>query len=813
MKPAARHRLLLIAPLVVAPIVACSDAENDAPSARRPAPGAAPRTASMAAVFEGTPDRAATSADPAPIDAGFGLTKLPASTVLAIRLPSVGTHGEAWERLAVTKAFEGVGGIAGLLSEPLANLRDEVSDEMPGGDAFLEALGAVEGEAVFGVIDVWPELAMARDGGLPFAMAAFVEVGDGEASLRTFLDSMLEQERDPHGPTFERVGEDGFRADTRKVRFEMRLVDGRLCAWMGPRAKSSGAIDRLLAQDGASSFAGTALVADGPSVADGETRWLEAYLSLTPVWEMASRMAPAEAREMIDALHLPSLEGVSFVSSLAGDSFHDRALLRTDGEDILSAFLEQPALDPDWARYVFAGADSGGVTSFSPAKTIGRLRRGLPGEGRRAIAEAISGFQQMTGLDLVDDIFGRLGPHFVHGSRGDLASAMLDATDFEAFVAIEVREADELQAIIDKAFQSGMLPVAPRPRQVGSVKYHSIALPLPEGPAGVEPSYGFVGDALVVASSGETFGKVVAAFESGGKAAPDWLREALAAATGNATAVTAGETGAKVRGLHAMVRTAQQESGEDWPYLPTAEQVDAFTADLPDEWTVARRGSTGFVFESRSPFGSTLVAAAPLAIVAAVAIPQLLTARLSSNEAAAMATLRSLHSAQEQFRASAVADRDGDGQGEFGTFGELTGAVALPDGALLEPPMMSSAFAYVRGGAVERSGYAYRLALPGRGGEPIGERDDGGAPDGIDVRMAEQVWLAYAYPLKPRSTGNRVFFIDQTGHILFTTNDAPGQAYDPDHPPSFDAAFAADDRPMAQGGHVGRDGGFWMLAN
>ncbi len=107
---------------------------------------------------------------------------------------------------------------------------------------------------------------------------------------------------------------------------------------------------------------------------------------------------------------------------------------------------------------------------------------------------------------------------------------------------------------------------------------------------------------------------------------------------------------------------------------------------------------------------------------AAIVIPNLLTPTCrDGNATAAIATLRNLASCQEQFRAAGRADIDGDGVGEYGTFGELTGtdgvradAAAANRGDPLTPPILSPALAAVsEQGIVTKSGYAFRIHLPG----------------------------------------------------------------------------------------------------
>src|SRR5690606_19066104 len=116
----------------------------------------APKSASVASVFERGPSH---PGDEAPLDHGFGLARLPASTLFAVRVVSVGGLSEAWSRLAVVQALGGFSGLHGLLQEPLAALKGKVTADVPGGEALLSALERIEGEAVVGVTEVWPELA------------------------------------------------------------------------------------------------------------------------------------------------------------------------------------------------------------------------------------------------------------------------------------------------------------------------------------------------------------------------------------------------------------------------------------------------------------------------------------------------------------------------------------------------------------------------------------------------------------------------------------------------------------------------------
>ena len=72
-----------------------------------------------------------------------------------------------------------------------------------------------------------------------------------------------------------------------------------------------------------------------------------------------------------------------------------------------------------------------------------------------------------------------------------------------------------------------------------------------------------------------------------------------------------------------------------------------------------------------------LVVMAIIAIIATIALPFLVSSKISANEKSAIATLRLIGQAQVQFAASGAADGDANGTGEYGTFGELSGGIAV----------------------------------------------------------------------------------------------------------------------------------------
>jgi hypothetical protein len=141
----------------------------------------------------------------------------------------------------------------------------------------------------------------------------------------------------------------------------------------------------------------------------------------------------------------------------------------------------------------------------------------------------------------------------------------------------------------------------------------------------------------------------------------------------------------------------------------------------------AQYGGQGMAIAGLITSALSIVIAVPLAIIMAVAIPNLLAARRAANEASAINILRTIASSEATYQATS-------GNGEFGTLRELANA-QLIDVSL------------ARG---TKNGYRFMVRV-----RPALTPDEPAA------------YEAVAMPIRYQSSGLRSFYIDETGVIRY----------------------------------------------
>lgn len=215
-----------------------------------------------------------------------------------------------------------------------------------------------------------------------------------------------------------------------------------------------------------------------------------------------------------------------------------------------------------------------------------------------------------------------------------------------------------------------------------------------------------------------------------------------------------------------------------------------------------------------------MIVVAIIAIIASMAIPNLLASRLNTNEAAAIATLRTIASAEAVSQIRAAVDEDSDGVGEYLYLGELSGSSPLRStGLTIDPAAVSVSVGNVSNSVSIKAGYNFAIFLAETGGAGVAEDPDGGkaAPGAIDADLAETFWVAYAWPNSYAGTGRRAFAVNQSGNIVQTQNSV-NEYSGLDSMPAADAAFTEAGDITSEFSISGipaaaQDGGTWIPIN
>ena len=154
-----------------------------------------------------------------------------------------------------------------------------------------------------------------------------------------------------------------------------------------------------------------------------------------------------------------------------------------------------------------------------------------------------------------------------------------------------------------------------------------------------------------------------------------------------------------------------------------------------------------------------LIVVAIIGIIAAIAVPGLLRARMSGNEASAIGSLRSINSAQSAYSSSC------GGNGYAQSLADLAKAPAGSTQGYISPDLSVN--------GVVKSGYNVTVAVDGTaGGSTVvmtaASTCNGAAADAVAS------YYASATPVSHGSTGQRSFATDVRGTIFYNnTNTAP----------------------------------------
>ena len=147
-----------------------------------------------------------------------------------------------------------------------------------------------------------------------------------------------------------------------------------------------------------------------------------------------------------------------------------------------------------------------------------------------------------------------------------------------------------------------------------------------------------------------------------------------------------------------------------------------------------------------------MVVVAVVGIIAAIAVPGLLRARMAGNEAAAIGSLRAVNSSQNAYMSTC-------GNGFYAQTLEILGEPA-PTGAGFISPDLGAAV------IIQKSGYELTM---GEGSESINATRDGCNPSGVAASLFSSYW-ASNQPINTGS-GSRWFWTNTLGTVYVDSAD------------------------------------------
>lgn len=234
-----------------------------------------------------------------------------------------------------------------------------------------------------------------------------------------------------------------------------------------------------------------------------------------------------------------------------------------------------------------------------------------------------------------------------------------------------------------------------------------------------------------------------------------------------------------------------------------------------------------------------------IAVLLAIAIPNMMRSRMAANEAACVGDLKTIATSEGVFARLVEVDQDNDGIGEHGWLAELCGEVCPRRDASssnprpAQPPYISPSFATGAGegrGYAEHSGYLYRLYLciadPTAEDDAGDDRSDTGtvsawgtplnvATDRSIISVQESSFCCHAWPIENHSTGQRAFAVNEVGSVYATRMTARSYTGEKAEMADYSANYSAssadggtcfNDRFASGPNDLGNDGNTWNPA-
>jgi hypothetical protein len=603
---------------------------------------------------------------------------------------------------------------------------------------------------------------------------------------------------------------------TSGVRAECRLIEDTLEIAIAPDGVADAtALAALLAAPREAPMDSVVASVLATLASDGGSPWIELLVDLRRLRATAlERQPPPEALTSFLPITGPRYDVMAFRSSIHDEGIRDSLAVREAVGDQhllrLATFFDSSAFDSSFARFDVLGGPAEATRlhiGFDATRSIAAIRAAREDDDGDEgidewIDEWIASISEAMAIDVENDVLAAIGDDLLFALRGDYQSALEDDEPFEFVFALGLRDAAKFRSFVEGLRERNLLPLVPR--KTGGAEFFGLTIPFVAMPDGVEPCLAIEETVLLVASSPPILARARE------RAAPSDAPQIERDGTILAFEMPSAGNLPGVEGILAELSYAIDAPFDAWLDAAAASLEEAADRAIhrddpssrPRDRIAVRAVGETFVLDIAGPAGILGVAARGIEDLELEprlenepkrgegTLEALRSSRSESLERAAQSTLRALASAQSLARLHGHCDRDGDGHGEFLALAELTGIVPPPDAEeVLGDSAIGGDFGF-QGGVVATGNYVFRIFLPGVGGAPLPELDDGGSPKGVDADLAEQHFAIYAWPLDAER-GGRPLFVGPDREV-YVLDVATSPWIGLSQSPPGDAAFARE---------------------
>ena len=538
------------------------------------------------------------------------------------------------------------------------------------------------------------------------------------------------------------------------------------------------------------------------------------HVNVAAILQALGEHLPPDALQLVDALGLDRVRSLTTTLRFEGPDIVTATLLDSPGgEDLLTRTLRDQKAEPAMISLIPADATSFTLASIDGNRILATLRKILPAEGGRQIETVLSSLRR-SGVDLEGEVFSAFGPELAlvnlpHGSGDEQGMDAIWSHFMGTAVVLRIRDRARAAKVLSRmpAGEPGLTRVDGTLAGSEFVTYRFDAGQLPPE---LSLCYAQKDDYLLIALSEAALRQLL---EYSSPVAPQRFRDLVKDIPEEAALITYDDVkhGIKLSVDAALSGISSQMGAAgampDFDISDIEHLIDRLKPS--SSFTVA--DDRGVFVRTRSATGGfgSIGGVSGLATLCAVAIPNLASARIHSNEKTAQLTLRAVRSAQKTFRNNVMRDEDGDREGEYGMLMELLGQPRPGEHTRRATSPLLGGLTRRSDGEYQGSGYLFRTYLPAEDGSPIGSHESAERIAKVDGDLAEYVMVTVAWPVARGSSGERAFILNSDG-ALYACEDG---SYSGDRSPPPDLLLSQPGNlasaPLSDVG-LPRDGFRWV---